>query len=54
VADNTTLGTFERTDAAGTFRWCPDGRPCVACGDRVEGLWRDDDGLRCADCKSWT
>lgn len=50
VTENTTFGG----DAAGTYRWEPTGASCVACSASVERLWRDEDGLRCADCKSWS
>ncbi|MFB6121543.1 MAG: hypothetical protein ABEJ68_10555 [Halobacteriaceae archaeon] len=50
MTENTTFGG----DAAGTYRWEPTGASCVACSASVERLWRDEDGLRCADCKSWS
>lgn len=39
--------------AESTYDWTPTGASCAACSATVERRWRDDDGLVCADCKSW-
>lgn len=39
--------------AESTYDWTPTGASCAACSATVERRWRDDEGLVCADCKSW-
>ena len=39
--------------ASGTYAFTPGGASCVACGDEVQQLWRDERGLVCTACKSW-
>jgi hypothetical protein len=39
--------------AVSTHRFHPDGRACADCGGTATRLWRDGDGLVCADCKQW-
>ena len=45
--------TAEVEPARSTYAWSPDGRPCEACGERVEERWESADGLVCIGCKEW-
>lgn len=36
-----------------TTIWSPDGGACAECNSEVKRRWRADEGLVCADCKSW-
>jgi hypothetical protein len=59
VPEDVTLGEFTAAGEDGvarpawTYRHVPGGRPCDACTDRVERLWRAGERSLCAACTEW-